>query len=89
MRHQWLLLLQLSGRTKEQKYTKYADWDYIKECAEVAQPLPLFGNGDVLTYEDYYAKKSQSGVAGLSYVEVHYSHPLHFVFALMGNSHWP
>ena len=55
---------QLHGRSREQRYTKFADWQYIKECATQAAPLPLFGNGDVLNYEDYVAKKAEAGVAG-------------------------
>ena len=42
------------GRTRQQRYTKLADWDYIKRCKEAANPITLFGNGDVLSFEDYY-----------------------------------
>ena len=34
-------------------YTKLADWDYIHECAQVADPIPFFGNGDMFSFEDY------------------------------------
>ena len=43
---------------------KSADWDYIDLCAKVADPIPLFGNGDVFTYEDYNLHKKNSNVAG-------------------------
>ena len=36
--------LQLHGRTREQRYTKKADWDYISDCVEAASPYPLLGN---------------------------------------------
>ena len=48
-------LITLHGRSKEQRYSKYADWDYIEECATIAGPdVPLFGNGDCLDLKDYY-----------------------------------
>ncbi|KAM6104841.1 LOW QUALITY PROTEIN: tRNA-dihydrouridine(47) synthase [NAD(P)(+)]-like [Pterocles gutturalis] len=42
----------LHGRSREQRYTRSADWDYIAGCAKIASPMPLFGNGDILSYED-------------------------------------
>lgn len=52
-------MVALHGRTRQQRYTRLADWQYIGECAEIAQnqldDLPLFGNGDILSHEDYYA----------------------------------
>ncbi|KAM4688858.1 tRNA-dihydrouridine(47) synthase [NAD(P)(+)]-like [Discoglossus pictus] len=45
-------LITLHGRSREQRYTKLADWEYIDYCAKIASPLPLFGNGDILSYED-------------------------------------
>jgi len=44
----------LHGRTKQQRYTKLADWSYIEDCA-AATDIPLIGNGDVLTFEDVAA----------------------------------
>merc|ERR1711972_404611 len=33
--------------------TKLADWTYINQCAGIADPIPMFGNGDILSYEEY------------------------------------
>ncbi|XP_065219820.1 tRNA-dihydrouridine(47) synthase [NAD(P)(+)]-like [Planococcus citri] len=49
-------LISIHGRTREQRYTKSADWDYIEECAKLAGDVPVFGNGDILSYEDYNEK---------------------------------
>ncbi|KAF5287080.1 hypothetical protein FQA39_LY16065 [Lamprigera yunnana] len=46
-------MVTIHGRSREQRYTKLADWDYIKLCANKAAPLPVVGNGDILSYEDY------------------------------------
>ena len=58
----------LHGRSRQQRYTKLADWEYIKQCAGVASELPpiggaggaggglpLIGNGDVFSYEDVHS----------------------------------
>lgn len=45
----------LHGRTRAQRYSRLADWRYIRRCAAVASPsgLPLVGNGDVFSFKDY------------------------------------
>ncbi|XP_029444688.1 tRNA-dihydrouridine(47) synthase [NAD(P)(+)]-like isoform X2 [Rhinatrema bivittatum] len=57
-------LVTLHGRSREQRYTKVADWEYIKYCAKIASPVPLFGNGDILSYEDAN-RAMQTGVSGI------------------------
>ncbi|XP_055542213.1 tRNA-dihydrouridine(47) synthase [NAD(P)(+)]-like [Wyeomyia smithii] len=46
-------LVTVHGRSKEQRYTKQADWDYIQKCAQQAVTMPVYGNGDILSHEDY------------------------------------
>lgn len=43
----------IHGRSKEQRYTRRADWEYIEECASKAKSVPVIGNGDILSFEDY------------------------------------
>ncbi|EGV93735.1 tRNA-dihydrouridine synthase 3-like [Cricetulus griseus] len=57
-------LVTLHGRSREQRYTRLADWPYIEQCAKVASPMPLFGNGDILSFEDANCAM-QTGVAGV------------------------
>lgn len=62
---QWgISMITLHGRSREQRYTKLADWDYISSCAKLASPVPLFGNGDILSYEDAVRAK-ETGVSGI------------------------
>ncbi|KAG8181848.1 hypothetical protein JTE90_003995 [Oedothorax gibbosus] len=58
-------LITLHGRSREQRYTRSADWDYIDTCTKVANPIPLFGNGDILSYEDYNLRRKETGVSGV------------------------
>ncbi|NXR50830.1 DUS3L synthase, partial [Hippolais icterina] len=57
-------MVTLHGRSREQRYTRSADWEYIAECARIASPMPLFGNGDILSYEDAN-QAMQMGVSGI------------------------
>ncbi|GFY70604.1 tRNA-dihydrouridine(47) synthase-like [Trichonephila inaurata madagascariensis] len=58
-------LVTLHGRSREQRYTKSADWSYIDTCNKLADPIPLFGNGDILSYEDYNIRRAETGVSGV------------------------
>ncbi|KAM4028393.1 tRNA-dihydrouridine(47) synthase [NAD(P)(+)]-like [Anomaloglossus baeobatrachus] len=57
-------LVTLHGRSREQRYTKLADWEYIKQCAKIADPLPFFGNGDIFSFEDANLAL-ETGVSGI------------------------
>ncbi|XP_046961174.1 tRNA-dihydrouridine(47) synthase [NAD(P)(+)]-like [Vanessa cardui] len=59
-------LITLHGRSREARYTKLADWDYIESCAKIVSPCPVFGNGDILSYEDYaYRREVAPTVQGV------------------------
>ncbi|XP_022076437.1 tRNA-dihydrouridine(47) synthase [NAD(P)(+)]-like [Acanthochromis polyacanthus] len=64
MKNWGVSMVTLHGRSREQRYTKLADWDYINTCAKLASPVPLFGNGDILSYEDAM-KARETGVSGI------------------------
>ncbi|EDW13403.1 tRNA-dihydrouridine(47) synthase [NAD(P)(+)]-like [Drosophila mojavensis] len=48
----------LHGRSREQRYTRQANWTYIEECAKQAKHIPVIGNGDILSYEDYVERRA-------------------------------
>ncbi|XP_078394589.1 tRNA-dihydrouridine(47) synthase [NAD(P)(+)]-like [Cetorhinus maximus] len=60
-----LSLITLHGRSREQRYTKLSDWEYIDYCAQLANPMPLFGNGDILSFEDANRAKATTNVSGV------------------------
>ncbi|KAL5214820.1 hypothetical protein ABZP36_003972 [Zizania latifolia] len=46
--------LTIHGRSRQQRYSKLADWDYIYQCAQKApEPLHVIGNGDVFSFTDW------------------------------------
>lgn len=57
--------LTIHGRTREQRYTKHADWDYINQCAGLCAEdgLEIIGNGDVFNYCEYNARVSGGKVS--------------------------
>ncbi|KAF5384202.1 hypothetical protein D9615_003375 [Tricholomella constricta] len=64
----------LHGRTRQQRYTRLADWDYIKECVDAVRakeaeddlpPIPIFGGGDCYSSEDYWSNVEKTGVDGV------------------------
>ncbi|MBR2802417.1 MAG: tRNA dihydrouridine synthase DusB [Erysipelotrichaceae bacterium] len=57
-------LIAVHGRTRTQMYQGEADWEAIKEIKE-ALSIPVFGNGDVRSVEDYFRRKEESGVDGI------------------------
>ncbi|XP_014676056.1 PREDICTED: tRNA-dihydrouridine(47) synthase [NAD(P)(+)]-like [Priapulus caudatus] len=57
-------LMTVHGRSRQARYTRRADWAYVGECARAAAPVPVFGCGDVLSYDDYERCVATPGVAG-------------------------
>jgi len=58
-------LITLHPRSKEQRYSRLAHWDYVEQCVQAAQNVPFWACGDVLSYEDYYHRLDQSPIAGV------------------------
>ena len=57
--------ISVHGRSRQQRYTKTARWDYINACCAAAtvsalnirndmEPIPIWGNGDIMSYTEYY-----------------------------------
>ncbi|PVV05344.1 hypothetical protein BB560_000139, partial [Smittium megazygosporum] len=55
----------IHGRSRTQRYSKLADWDYIKSVKESVPQLNIFGNGDVFSWEDYWNKIEETKVDGI------------------------
>ncbi|MBV6492512.1 MAG: putative tRNA-dihydrouridine synthase [Turneriella sp.] len=52
------------GRTRQMGYSGRANWDAIGEIAEACR-IPIFGNGDVTSYEEAHQKIQDYGVYGV------------------------
>jgi tRNA-dihydrouridine synthase 3 len=51
----------IHGRTREQRYSKAADWDLIGQVA-AERGVPVIGNGDILTAYEARERMARSGV---------------------------
>ena len=56
----------IHGRSRLQRYSKTANWDYISQVAcsqsEEYPKIPIIGNGDIFSYTDYEEKVAREGV---------------------------
>jgi tRNA-dihydrouridine synthase 3 len=52
------------GRTREQRYSRAADWDAIARIA-AERTIPVIGNGDLLTWYETHERWRSSGVASV------------------------
>ncbi|KAI7857354.1 hypothetical protein BDC45DRAFT_500993 [Circinella umbellata] len=55
----------IHGRSRQQRYTRLADWDYVKVLKNSARKMPIYGNGDVLSFEEYNKHREETGVDGI------------------------
>ncbi|PYQ22969.1 MAG: tRNA dihydrouridine synthase DusB [Acidobacteria bacterium] len=54
----------IHGRTREQRYSKAADWDLIGRVA-AERGVPVVGNGDILTHYEARQRMARSGVTSV------------------------
>ena len=52
------------GRSREQRYSRAADWDAIARIA-AERTIPVIGNGDLLTWYETHERWAKSGVASV------------------------
>ncbi|KAJ1943118.1 tRNA-dihydrouridine(47) synthase [NAD(P)(+)]-like protein, partial [Linderina macrospora] len=55
----------LHGRSRQQRYTKLADWEYISQCKKTTNRMPLFGGGDVMSWEEYWDHMDKQRADGI------------------------
>ena len=54
------VMITVHARTQKQEYSGKADWSWIKKVKDTVQ-IPVCGNGDVRTVEDYVRLKKETG----------------------------
>ncbi len=52
------------GRTKEQRYTRSADWELVGKVAHQVA-VPVIGNGDILTHYEAKERRIRSGLSSV------------------------
>ena len=52
----------LHGRTRSDQYTGHANWDIIKDVKAAVKSIPIIGNGDITTPEQFEHALNYSGV---------------------------
>jgi len=52
----------MHGRTRSDQYTGRANWDMIKDLKDAIKTIPVIGNGDITTPEEFESAMKQSGV---------------------------
>jgi len=62
----------IHGRSRLQRYSKQADWEYISRASTSQDPsvplLPIIGNGDIFSFEEYEAKKTHEGISSCAMI---------------------
>eukprot|EP01063_Lacrimia_lanifica_P017993 TRINITY_DN24973_c0_g1_i1.p2 TRINITY_DN24973_c0_g1~~TRINITY_DN24973_c0_g1_i1.p2 ORF type:complete len:638 (+),score=254.45 TRINITY_DN24973_c0_g1_i1:50-1963(+) len=62
---QWgVSAITIHGRSRRQRYTRSANWDYISKCAGLS-PVPVVGNGDLLDYTQWNDHMGTKGVKAI------------------------
>ena len=56
--------LTLHPRLGDEKFRRKSRWDYVARL-QSDLPLPVVGNGDVMTHGDWAARKAETGCAGI------------------------
>ncbi|TGK09214.1 tRNA dihydrouridine synthase DusB [Leptospira selangorensis] len=59
-----VMAISVHGRTREMGYSGKADWDAIADIKS-ERKVPIFGNGDVSSYEEAVRRKEESKVDGV------------------------
>jgi len=78
----------LHARTTSQKFTGQANWQHIKDLKEAVN-IPVIGNGDVSTFEDYQKMKEITGCDGVMIGRAALGNPWIFSNILNKNNNKP
>ena len=76
------------ARTAEQGFSGEADWDIIRQVVE-AVTIPVIGNGDVETRQDWLRMRQQTGCAGVMVGRAMLGAPWKFAHWMQGHDREP
>eukprot|EP00834_Sanchytrium_tribonematis_P003903 NODE_169_length_14535_cov_0.769881.p5 type:complete len:527 gc:universal NODE_169_length_14535_cov_0.769881:7443-5863(-) len=55
----------IHGRSREQRYSRLADWDYMANCSKLCNKMAFFGNGDVTSCTEYFEHMESTEINGI------------------------
>ncbi|CAJ0579650.1 unnamed protein product, partial [Mesorhabditis spiculigera] len=58
-------LVTFHPRSKEQRYSKLAKWEFVEPCVKAVPDVPFWVCGDVLSWEDYYQRLENNPIDGV------------------------
>eukprot|EP00056_Hartaetosiga_gracilis_P000295 m.37603 g.37603 ORF g.37603 m.37603 type:complete len:459 (+) comp10146_c0_seq3:45-1421(+) len=56
-------IVTVHGRSRQQRYSRSADWGYIRKCVEENKDAHVVGNGDILSFEDVVDHRRNGSVS--------------------------
>jgi nifR3 family TIM-barrel protein len=65
----------IHGRTRAQAYRGPANWDWIRDCKQVAKTIKVIGNGDIFSVEDAEKIFLHTGCDGILIARGTMGHP--------------
>uniref|UniRef100_A0A158QP94 tRNA-dihydrouridine(47) synthase [NAD(P)(+)] n=1 Tax=Haemonchus placei TaxID=6290 RepID=A0A158QP94_HAEPC len=58
-------LIAFHPRSKDQRYTRLANWEFVNPCLKECADVPLWVCGDILSWQEYYTRLEEYPIGGI------------------------
>nr|CDJ82432.1 tRNA-dihydrouridine synthase domain containing protein [Haemonchus contortus] len=58
-------LIAFHPRSKDQRYTRLANWEFVNSCLKECADVPLWVCGDILSWQEYYSRLEEYPIGGI------------------------